>query len=99
MLKFGKANKFILACSSAITAAGFLLPFWPLSVAGILSAAFAGRFFLAVVMGLLIDVAWGVPVGLLHYIYFPFTALAFAAVLARIFGERYFLDRTPLDTL
>jgi hypothetical protein len=89
----------ILALSFAIAAAGFLLPLWPLSVVGILIAALSGRFFFAIVMGLLLDVAWGMPVGLLHYVYFPFTALAFGAVLARIFGGRYFIDRTPPGTL
>ena len=93
------ASRYIYALSFAIAATGFLLPFWPLCVVGILIAALSGRYFFAIVMALLIDVGSGTPVGVLHYLFAPFGVLAVAATLVRLWGSKYFLDKTPMDTL
>ncbi len=93
------SSRYLYALSFAIAAMGYLLPFWPLAVVGVLIATLSGRYVFGVVMALMLDVAWGVPTGILHYLYFPFTLLAFAAILARIFGRRYFFNRNSQETL
>lgn len=93
------ASRYIYALSFAIAATGFLLPFWPLCLVGVLIAALSGRYFFAILIALLIDVGSGAPSGILHYLYVPYTALAVAASLARLLGIQYFLDKTPPDTL
>jgi hypothetical protein len=92
-------SRYIYACSFAIAAVGFLLPFWPLCVVGVVLAALSGRYIFAIVMALLLDVGSGMPTGLWRYVYIPFTILAVIASLLRAYGAAYFLDKTPLDTL
>lgn len=93
------ASRYIYALSFAIAAIGFLMPLWPLCILGILIAALSGRYFFAMLVAILLDLGFGPPVGLLHYLYMPFTILAAIAALVRYFGGSYFLDKTPLDTL
>ena len=92
-------SKLIYACAFVLVGMGFLLPLWPLCAAGILLAALTGRYFFALLLGVLLDVAWGPPAGILHYLYLPFVLLALVASLLRYFFAGYFLDRTPPDTL
>ncbi len=93
------ASRYIYALTFAIAATGFLLPFWPLCVVGILIAALSGRYVFAIVVALLIDVGSGVPQGILHYLFVPFTLLSIVAALVRAFAISYFLDKTPPSTL
>ncbi len=93
------SSRYIYALSFAIAAVGFLLPFWPLCVIGVLIAGLSGRYFFAILVGLLLDLGSGVPTGWLHYIFVPFTVLAAIAALLRVFGAAYFLDKTPPGTL
>jgi hypothetical protein len=92
-------SRYIYALSFAIAAIGFLLPLWPLCVLGILLAALSGRYAFAVGMALLLDLGSGIPTGLLHYLFVPYTILAACACALRLFGGAYFLDKTPPDTL
>jgi len=94
-----RSSQLIYALSFVIAASGFFLPFWPLCIAGILIAALSGRWIFAIFTGLLIDLAWGVPQGMLHYVYVPFMLVAIVAALVRYFFAGYFLDRSPSDTL
>lgn len=94
-----KASRVIYASSFVVAAAGFLIPFWPLSLVGIAIAALCGRYIFAVIVALLLDVAWGVPVGILHYLYFPFTIFAIVISLVYRVSAQYFLDRSSPDTL
>jgi hypothetical protein len=94
-----KTSRWIYATTFLLAAAGALLPFWPLCVAGILIAAFSGRWLFAVGMALLVDVAWGAPTGMLHFLYFPFTLLALLGAAVRVWGSRYFLDRNIQEKL
>lgn len=93
------SSRYIYALSFAIAAVGFLVPFWPLCVIGILLASLSGRYFFAIFMALLLDLGAGVPTGLLQYVFVPFTILAVLASLLRVFGRAYFLDKTPPYTL
>lgn len=94
-----RSSQLLYALSSGIAAAGFLLPFWPLCVVGVLIAALSGRWIFAILTGLLLDLAWGAPQGLLHFVYVPFTLVGVGAALVRYFLSGYFLDRSPSDTL
>lgn len=93
------ASRWIYAVSFALGAAGFLMPFWPLSLMGIVLATLSGRWIFGLLMALLLDLAWGAPFGLAAYLYFPFTVAALVAAIARYFSASYFLERSTPDTL
>jgi hypothetical protein len=92
-------SRYIYALSFIIAAAGFLLPFWPLIIMGICIAALSGRYLFAIAIAILLDIGSGTPTGIWRYLYMPFTVLAVIAALVRVVGARYFLDKTPPDTL
>lgn len=93
------SSRWIFAVTFVLASTGFLLPFWPLSVLGVVLCALSGRWFFALFIGLMLDIAWGAPTGTAQYLYFPFTALALLCVVARYWGARYFLDRNPQEHL
>ena len=92
-------HRFMAAGAFLVAAAGFMLGLWPLEAAGVLSMAFVGKGWLAVPLGFLLDIAYGSPVGALHYLFFPFTILALVVIILRFWGNKYFLDKTSQDTL
>lgn len=98
-MKSDTHTKWILACSFAAAAAGFLLPFWPLSVAGILVAALSGRWLFAIAAGALFDVAYGAPTGTAHLLFFPLVLVALGGVLARTLGARYLFNKNLQEKL
>jgi hypothetical protein len=91
-------SKWIYPLSFVISASGFLLPFWPLSVAGILVAAFAKKYIFAVIIGLLIDIAFGAPTRF-YYLYFPFALAGLIGVIIRILADKYILDKDYPETV
>ena len=91
-------RRWILAVSFALAAGGFLIPFWPLSVLGIGLAAFTNRWILAMVLGLLLDVAYGAPVGKWHVLFMPFTIAALLCILLHYIASRY-MRKKYQDTL
>ncbi len=93
------SSRLLYAITFVLASAGFLLPFWPLSVAGVAIAALSGRWIFAVIIGLLLDIAWGAPTGTYQYIFFPFTVLALACMIARYYGARYFFDRNRQEKI
>ena len=93
------ASRWIYAVTFVITASGFLLPFWPLTLLGILLAALSGRYVFALLMGLIVDVAWGAPMGTLRYLFFPATLVALAAFVLRVWVQRYLFNRQPQEHL
>ena len=94
-----KSSRWIYAVTFLLAAGGFLIPFWPLSVLGVLLAALSGRWIFAVIVGLLLDIAWGAPTSTLRYLLFPFTVVALLGVALRQWGGYYFLDRNPQERL
>jgi hypothetical protein len=88
----------IFGVSFILAVAGFLLPFWPLSLLGVLLAAATGRYIASIVLGLLLDVVYGAPVGHWHVVYVPFTLAAFIASIAHWYLGAYFRDGES-DTL
>jgi hypothetical protein len=94
-----KNSRWIYAVTFLLAAAGFLMPLWPLSVLVTMLAALSGRWIFAVMMGLMLDLAWGAPTGTLQYLFFPFTIVALLCVVARSWGGYYFLDRNPQEKI
>lgn len=94
-----KSSRWIFAVSFLFGAAGFLLPFWPLSVVGVLLAALTGRSIFAVIMGILLDIALGAPTSTAKFLLFPFTIVALLGVIAQYWGSYYFLDKSPQERL
>ena len=86
----GTVSSIVLYSALGAAALGVLLPYWPLSLAGVLIAAFGGQWILATVLGLLLDIFYGrPPAGWLHAVSFPFAALAVFVSLLRVFVTRY----------
>ncbi len=94
-----QSSRWIYAVTFLLASVGFLYPFWPLSVAGILLASFSGRFMFGVLLGLILDLAWGAPTGMYRYLFFPFTIVALVGLIARYWGSYYFLDKNPQEKL
>ncbi len=92
-------RQWIITSSFALAAFGFLIPLWPLSAIGVALAAGAGYWMFGVGVGLLLDVAWGTPPGILHILFFPFTIFAVLAALARVIALRYFFTKTPQEKI
>ncbi len=70
-------------------ALGFLLSFWQLSLLGILCMILVRQWVLAILIGIFLDVLFGVPTGQLRVLSFPFTILAVAGIGIQIFINRY----------
>ena len=92
-------NKWILLTAFLLASGGFLLPFWPLEALGILFAALMGHWIFALVLGLLLDLAYSAPTGMLHPLFFPFTLLAALSIVLRRIALQYFLDSSSKETL
>lgn len=88
-----QSSRFIYAVSFILVALGFLMPLWPLSIAGILLAAFSGRIIFAVLVAFVLDIAWGAPTGLAQYLYFPVTLVALVSIAVRLLSSRFLLQR------
>ena len=99
MLNRIKQKKWVFILAFLLASGGFIIPFWPLEVLGILAAAFGGLGVVAIGLGLLLDLAYGMPTGFLHYLFFPFTLLAILALAGRYFGLRVLFERAGHDTL
>lgn len=93
------AGWLVYTISLMLVVAGFLVPLWPLCMAGVLLAALTGRPFFAVALSLSLDLLWGVPTGILEYLYFPFTLLVLLGVAGRMFSGRYFLHKRSPDSV
>jgi hypothetical protein len=93
-----RKNPALIAVSLLLVASAFLLPLWPLGLLGLLLLAVTGRYVVAVIVGLLLDVTYGVPTGMLHVLYVPFTLLALLVSILRYTLSGYFRDEGR-DTL
>lgn len=93
------SRRWTLAALIALWAAGFLIPLWPLSVLGVVLVALLGRWFLALLLGLVLDLAWGAPPGMLHFLLFPMTLCAILAALVRLVASKYFISAGPPERL
>lgn len=73
---------------------GLFISYWPLALCGVLALIFFGRWFAAMGCGLLLDVAYGPPVGIMHLLLLPFTFCALFLVLIRIVIFPYLRPRS-----
>lgn len=94
-----KSNQVIFAIIFLLASVGFLLPFWPLAALAVILAAFLGHPFYAVILGVLLDFAYGAPTGMKYYLFFPFTILAGVSFGLKILGLKYFLGKKPPEHL
>jgi hypothetical protein len=76
-------------------AAGFIVPLWPLSAAGLVLLALSGHQAWAIILGLFLDLAWGAPPWA-PWMPLPFMLLAALAALGRVWGRKYLFDREPM---
>ena len=92
-----KTKRFILAVLFLLASGGFLLQFWPVEVVAVLCASLFGFPLFALGTGILLDIAYGAPMGLMHFLFFPFTLIACLGLILRILGKRYFIHKTPQE--
>lgn len=93
------STRWLLALTFLVASAGFLLEMWPLALAGVIAMGCVGKGWFAIPMGFLLDLAYGMPVGTLKYVFFPFTVAALLVIVIRFWTSRYFFDRTSGDKL
>ena len=88
-----RANNLGFSVAAALLVlAGFLVPWWPLSVAGVCLLAAFGPAPAALFVALVLDLIYGVPTGFLHVLIFPTVVLALCLVLCRSFIIRHLRD-------
>lgn len=85
-------KKWLWCISFLLVSGGFIFGYWYVSLIGILVAALGGSAVAAIGFGLLLDLAYGAPLGLTMYLYFPFTILGAALSLLRYGVGRYTLQ-------
>jgi hypothetical protein len=71
--------------------AGFLIPFWPLIIAGTLGSVVSGHIFVALTAGFLFDLIFGSWPG--FFLPFPMTVLVTAVSIGFFFIRRYLRSR------
>ncbi len=76
-------TRIISSIAALVCLFGVVLPWWPLSLAGVLLAAVWGNGALALGLGLVLDLVYGAPTGLLHPLAAPFFILALVCVAVR----------------
>jgi len=76
-------SRLFAAVAAASVFSGILLAWWPFGLLGVVIAALGSDWFFAVTLGLLLDLAWGPPVGAWHILPLPFTFLALMCAFAR----------------
>ncbi|MDP4020540.1 MAG: hypothetical protein Q8P58_00655 [Candidatus Adlerbacteria bacterium] len=94
-----KYSRSLFALIFLVTAAGFLLEWWPIAVAGVAAMGFVGRGYFAPLLGLLLDLAYGAPAGFIAPLFFPFTILGLLIVVGRYIALRYFMNRASRDRI
>ncbi len=80
----------------ACVAASFLFSWWPLAAIGIIFAVIVGRWPLAIILGLMLDIIYGAPLGMMHILVFPFTIFAILGALVRTFLASYLRKGSPV---
>lgn len=78
---------------------GLLLSLWPLVPAGVALLVFEGHVALGVTSGLVADLIFGAPLGMLSYVHFPFLLFAVACVVLRVVAVSVVLPRGGANTL
>lgn len=87
-------NNLLLIGALFFLSVGFFASWWVLSLVGLVMVLYAGRPLLGVLIGVVLDLIYGVPVGWLHFLYIPFTLCACALTLASR-GLPYYVRKRP----
>ena len=82
-------DTFILVLSILLCVLGLVVGWWPLSLLGVLLAAFGGRWIVALLFAFLLDCIFGAPLTFLHALVFPFTFLTLCIVIVRALTIRH----------
>ncbi|MDB5224549.1 MAG: hypothetical protein JWO43_171 [Candidatus Adlerbacteria bacterium] len=77
-----------LVVAVVLVAAGVIVPWWPLCILGLLLASLSGHSATSLLIGLYLDLLWGIPPGHLfvipwHWLVLPCTLLAAVLFIAR----------------
>lgn len=78
---------------------GFLFQFWPFFLIAIVALGLGGYYIPATALGIVLDITFGVPGGILRFIWFPFTAGALLIVALHMASLHYMLPRTAREKL
>ena len=78
--------------AALIALLGFLF-YWPLGIIAILLAVFFEHYAVAIIIGIILDLAWGPPPASFHFLFFPLTILALVSMVVRISVKRYVRDQ------
>ena len=78
-----RSNTIGVGGGALLVVASFFFAFWPLALLGVVVAALFGGWALPVLLALLLDLLWGVPVGALHALYVPCTLLALFLLMCK----------------
>ncbi|MBC7836178.1 hypothetical protein H7X87_00150, partial [Acetobacteraceae bacterium] len=70
----------------------FIFSFWPFAALAVVLLALSGNLIFCVVLGITLDLVYGVPVGIFHIVLFPFTLLSLISIFSRLFMKRYMLS-------
>ena len=73
--------------------------FWPLGIVGIVLAANAKHWILALMIGFVLDVLYGAPPVNFHALFFPLTMFAVLVIAVRTVAGKYILKRGRGETL
>lgn len=82
-------NRFSALLALALFILGFLIPWWPLTLLGLILLAMGGRWVPAFLCAFFLDVVYGVPPGHLHILPFPFTFLVCVMLIVQLLLVRY----------
>jgi len=93
--KYNKARVSIFVPLVCVVA-GFVFSWWPLAVLGVIIAALYGKWSLALTLGLLLDLLYGAPLGMTHWLLFPFTLLVLMSLAVRAFLVSYLRKAAPV---
>jgi hypothetical protein len=97
-MRANRYKRFVVLLASMLCVAAFVFEFWPLAVLGIITAGFGGASFVALILGIVIDLMYGSPGGWFSYLLFPFTIVACITIGGRVAGTKYLFERTTQGT-
>jgi hypothetical protein len=91
--KFKSYATVVAGCSLAVL--GGVVGFWPIQILALLVLAFGKAPISALGLGIFLDIVYGAPLGLFHYVYFPFTIASGIALIAERFSSEYIMETSP----
>lgn len=75
-----------------VFATGFLMSLWWVVAIGLLALALSGQYLPAIALAFVIDLLYGAPPGIFHFIMFPFTIAVLIVSLGMVFLKNQFRE-------